>query len=173
MMMLSGVFPRDVGKRITPVKEVKKTGKFMMIVFFILIIYSVFLPLKLGTIWFFAGLGVYATGLIISFAALFSIAATKPGEPFTTGMYRYSRHPLVLGTILPLAGAGIASASWLFLLLVVTLTIISRFSLIIEERATVMKFGDSYKRYMAVAPRWIGLPRRDRDIILYQKGGNR
>jgi protein-S-isoprenylcysteine O-methyltransferase Ste14 len=158
-MMLSGRMPRDVGKRITPVREVKKISNFMMIVFFTMIIYSVFLPLKLGTVWFFIGLVVYLTGLIISFAALFSIAATKPGEPFITGMYRYSRHPLVLGTLLPMVGAGIASASWLFLLLSVILTVISRFSVVIEERATTTKFGDAYRRYMAKTPRWVGLPK--------------
>ena len=158
-MMLSGLMPKDIGKRITPVREVKKISNFMMIVFFTMIIYSVFLPLKLGTVWFFTGLAVYMIGFIISSAALFSIAATKPGEPFTTGMYRYSRHPLVLGTLLPMVGAGIASASWLFLLLSVILTVISRFSVVIEERATTMKFGDTYKRYMAKTPRWIGLPK--------------
>ena len=61
-MMPSGALPRDVGKRITPVKEVQKIGKFMMIVFFILILYSVFLPLKLRTMWFFTGLAVYVIG---------------------------------------------------------------------------------------------------------------
>jgi protein-S-isoprenylcysteine O-methyltransferase Ste14 len=60
---------------------------------------------------------------------------------------------------LPMAGAGIASASWLFLLLSVILTVISRFSVIIEERATTMKFGDTYKKYIAGTPRWIGLPK--------------
>jgi protein-S-isoprenylcysteine O-methyltransferase Ste14 len=158
-IMLTGLMPKDIGKRITPVREVKKVSNFMMIVFFTMIIYSVFLPLKLGTAWFFIGLAVYITGYIISFAALFSIAATKPGEPFTTCMYRYSRHPLVLGTLLPMAGAGIASASWFFLLLSVILTVISRFSVIIEERATTMKFGDTYKKYMTGTPRWIGLPK--------------
>ena len=121
--------------------------------------YSVFLPLKLGTAWFFAGLAVYIMGFFIFSAALFSIATTKPGEPFTTGMYRYSRHPMALGTLLPMIGAGIASASLHFLLLAVVLTVISHFAAIIEERATVVKYGDTYEKYMANTPRWIGLPK--------------
>jgi len=158
-IMLSGLLPGDIGSRIAPAKEVKKINNVMMIVFFTMILYSVFLPLKLGTVWFYTGLAVYITGCIISTAALFSIAATKPGKPFTTGIYRYSRHPIAIGTLLPMIGAGIASASWLFLMLAVILMVISRFLSIAEESATTNKFGDSYKEYIARTPRWIGLPK--------------
>ena len=158
-IMLSGALPKDIGKRITPAKEVKNINSVMMIVFFTMIIFSIFLPLKLGTVWFYVGLAVYLLGFIISSAALFSVAATKPGEPFTTGMYRYSRHPIALGTILPFVGAGIASASWLFLLLSIILMVISHFSVITEEDATTNKFGDSYREYINRTPRWIGIPK--------------
>jgi protein-S-isoprenylcysteine O-methyltransferase Ste14 len=74
-------------------------------------------------------------------------------------MYRYSRHPIALGTVLPFIGAGIASASWLFLLLAAILWIISHFSAIAEERATAKKFGEAYSEYMKKTPRWIGIPK--------------
>ena len=158
-IVLSGLLPKDIGKRITPVEEVKKINSVMLIVFFTMIIYSIFLPLKPGTIWFYAGLAVYLLGFIISTAALFSIAATKPGEPFTTGMYRYSRHPIAIGTLLPFIGVGIATASWLFLVLSAILMVISYFLAITEESATTKKFGDAYREYMKRTPRWIGLPK--------------
>jgi protein-S-isoprenylcysteine O-methyltransferase Ste14 len=158
-IMLSGLLPKDIGKRITPAKEVKKINNVMMIVFFIMIIYSIFLPLKLGTIWFYIGLAVYLLGFVISIAALVSIAATKPDEPFTTGIYRYSRNPIALGTLLPFIGAGIASASWLLLLLSAILMVISHFLVITEEGANLKKFGDAYREYMKITPRWIGLPK--------------
>jgi protein-S-isoprenylcysteine O-methyltransferase Ste14 len=158
-VMLSGLLPKDIGKRIAPNKEEGNTRRIMMIVFFTMIIYSIFLPLKLGTVWFCTGLAVYILGFIISIAALFSIAATKPGEPFTTGMYRYSRHPIALGTLLPFIGAGIATASWLFLLLSAILMVISHFLAMNEESATTKKFGDAYKEYIARTPRWLGIPK--------------
>jgi len=158
-IMLSGLLPKDIGKRITPNKEEGKTRRIMLIVFFIMLIYSIFLPLKLGTVWFYAGLVIYVLGFIISIAALFSIAATKPGEPFTTGMYRYSRHPIALGTLLPFIGAGIAAASWLFLLLSAILMVISHFLAMDEESSTAKKFGDAYKEYIARTPRWLGIPK--------------
>ena len=122
-------------------------------------IYSIFLPLKLGTVWFYAGLTVYLLGFFISITALFSIASTKPGEPFTAGMYRYSRHPLAMGTLFPFIGVGIATASWLFLLLSAILAVISHFLAITEEGATAKKFGDAYLKYMEKTPRWIGIPK--------------
>jgi protein-S-isoprenylcysteine O-methyltransferase Ste14 len=158
-IMLSGLLPKDIGKRITPAEEVKKINRVMLIVFFTMVIYTIFLPLKPGTIWFYAGLAVYLLGFIISTAALFSIAATKPGEPFTTGMYRYSRHPIAIGTLLPFIGVGIATASWLFLVLSAILMVISHFLAITEESATTKKFGDAYREYMKRTPRWIGLPK--------------
>jgi protein-S-isoprenylcysteine O-methyltransferase Ste14 len=157
-IMLSGLIP-NVGNRITPPKEVSKIRNVMLIVFFALIIYSVFLPLKTGTAWLYIGLFVYVLGFAVSISAFVSIAATEAGKPFTTGIYRYSRHPIALGTALPFIGAGIASTSWLFLLLSVILWIISHFSVITEERATAIKFGDAYSEYMKKTPRWFGIPK--------------
>ena len=158
LIMLSGLIP-NVGKRITPPKEVSRTRNVMLVVFFTLIIYSVFLPLKTGTPWLYTGLVVYLLGFAILVSAFLSIAVTKPGQVFTTGMYRYSRHPIALGTVLPFIGAGIASASWLFLLLTVIMWIISHFGIITEEKATAEKFGDAYREYMNRTPRWLGIPK--------------
>ena len=123
LIMLSGLIP-NVGDRITPPKEVSKTRSVMLIVFFAMIILSVFLPLKTGTAWMYAGLAVYLLGFAVFISAFMTIAATEQGKPFTTGMYRFSRHPIALGTVLPFIGAGIAAASWLFLLLSAVLWII-------------------------------------------------
>ena len=158
-IMLSGLLPKDIGKRIAPAEEVKEKNKFMLIVFFSLLIYSIFLPLKPGTAWFYTGFAIYLVGLFICVAAMVAIADTKPGEPFTTGIYRYSRHPISLGTLLPFIGTGIASASWLFLLLSAFLMVISHFLAITEEAATAKKFGNAYIKYMSRTPRWIGLPK--------------
>jgi protein-S-isoprenylcysteine O-methyltransferase Ste14 len=158
-IMLSGLLPKEIGKRIAPAKEVKEISNVMLVVFLTMIIYSIFLPLKLGTIWLYAGLAVYFLGFIISTTALVSIINTKPGEPFTTGMYRYSRHPIALGTLLPFIGAGIASASWLFLLLSAIMLVITHFLAITEEGTTAKKFGDAYREYMNRTPRWMGLPK--------------
>ena len=65
-ILLSGLLPKDIGKRIAPAKEVKKFSNVMLVVFFTMIVYSIFLPLKLGTVWFFTGLAVYLLGFVMS-----------------------------------------------------------------------------------------------------------
>jgi len=46
------------------------------IIAFIIILYSVFLPLKLGTIWLYAGLTIYVLGMIMYMIVLVNFATT-------------------------------------------------------------------------------------------------
>ncbi len=161
-ILLSMQIFKDVGKRIAHGEEEKKISTFVALFFFILLIYSIFLPLKLGTTWFYTGLSIYLLGLIILTIALANIAATPLGEPFTKGVYRYSRNPLSLGMLLTFLGVGVASASWLFLVLSAILMVITHFMVVIEERSCLNKFGNAYRKYMDRTPRWIGLPKSGR-----------
>ena len=151
-IMLTGLLPGDIGKRLEPSEETTPPRIAMMIVFFAMIVLSIFLPLKLGTAWFWVGLALYVLGIAVSCAALWTVGATRPGDPWTTGVYRYSRHPIALGTLLAMIGTGIASASWPFLLLAVILMVISHLSAVAEERATAEKFGEAYEAYLDSTP---------------------
>jgi protein-S-isoprenylcysteine O-methyltransferase Ste14 len=157
-IFLSQVF-KGVGEKIAHVEEEKKLGNLVALVSVIILIYSIFLPLKLGTPWFYTGLAIYLIGLIILTITVANIAATPPGEPFTIGMYRYSRHPLSLGMLFTFIGIGIASTSWLCLLLSAIILVITHFMLTIEERACLEKFGDAYGKYVKRTPRWLGIPK--------------
>ena len=144
-------------------KDDRALSNSMTLVFLLTIIYSVFLPLKLGRVWFYAGLPVYLTGMIIFTIAVRNVASTSFGQPFTKGIYRYSRHPLYLAMFLMLIGTGIASASWLFLLLSAVFIIPFVAGVKTEECSCLGRFGDSYKEYLERTPRWIGLPRSGKD----------
>ena len=125
-----------------------------------LCIYSIFLPLAVGTAWFFAGLPVYILGLVLITIAMLAFIATPLDKPNTTGLYRLSRHPMYLGILLMYIGIGIASASWVYLLLILAYLATYRTVFIIpEERMCCEKFGDSYREYMNNTPRWIGIPK--------------
>ena len=56
-----------------------------MILLCLAFIYSIFLPLKLGTVWLYIGLLIHIFGLIMFILAIASIATTPHGEPFTKG----------------------------------------------------------------------------------------
>ena len=129
------------------------------ILFFGLFIYSIFLPLKLGTAWFYMGLALCLLGVIVWTTAIVNVAKVPLGEPFTKGLYRYSRHPMTLASFLLYIGAGIASASWVFLLLSIVLIVLTLFLTRAEERHCLEKWGDAYRKYMDRTPRWIGIPK--------------
>jgi protein-S-isoprenylcysteine O-methyltransferase Ste14 len=123
------------------------------------IIYSIFLPLKLNTIWFYIGLLIYLFGLILQLTVLYTLRKAKPDRPWTTGPYRYSRHPIYFGLFLMVIGISIMSLSWLFLLIVIIFAIPLLIAASAEERYCLEKYGKEYQDYMERTPRWIGLPK--------------
>jgi protein-S-isoprenylcysteine O-methyltransferase Ste14 len=126
---------------------------------FVLFAYSIFLPLKLGTIWFFAGFIIYLLGAIIMTAGMLSFFATAADKLVTTGVYRFSRNPIYFGMFLIFGGTGIACVSWIFLLLTAVFIIVLHIFIVSEERSCLQKYGDPYLEYMNRTPRWIGIPK--------------
>jgi protein-S-isoprenylcysteine O-methyltransferase Ste14 len=123
-------------------------------------VYSIFLPLKLGTIWFYMGLPIVLVGVVTYVMVIVSFVTTPVGsEPMTTGLYRYSRHPMYISQLVMFIGAGIASASWLFLLLAIGYAALGLIYVGSEENICLGKYGDTYREYMSRTPRWIGIPK--------------
>jgi protein-S-isoprenylcysteine O-methyltransferase Ste14 len=121
--------------------------------------YSIFLPLKLGTIWFYAGLAIFLTGLVVLTAATVNFATTPMDVPVIRGIYHYSRHPMYLASLLIYFSVGIAAASWIFLLVFVVQSVSIRISAVEEERFCLGKYGEAYHEYIDRTPRWLGLPK--------------
>ena len=141
-------------------KTEKRISIFTNFILFLgLFIYSIFLPLQLGTAWFYTGLAICVLGVAAWTIAMVNIANIPLGEPWAKGLYRYSRHPMVLSSYLIFIGAGIASASWIFLLFSIVFIILSAALVIAEERHCLEKFGTAYREYMNRTPRWIGIPK--------------
>ena len=156
------LFFRRENERICPTstsESEKRADIIWGIIFFLVIVYCIFLPLKLGTAWFYTGLAIFILGVILSTILNVNIATTPTDVPITTGLYRYSRHPIYLTGIFRLVGMGIASASWVFLLLPASLLIGLFIFAGSEERDTTEQYGEAYREYMNRTPRWIGLPK--------------
>lgn len=139
----------------------KRLFGFSRVVMFLPIIYSIFLPLRSGTMWFYVGLPIALVGLIMLLTVWVSFATTPVGdEPITTGLYRYSRHPMYLTGFFMDIGISIACASWLFLLLAIASMLFSHVRFAgFEEQSCLEKYGDAYREYMNRTPRYIGIPK--------------
>jgi protein-S-isoprenylcysteine O-methyltransferase Ste14 len=152
----------DVGKKMTEVPyQGREKSAFMtsLGVMFILVLYSVFLPLQPGTVRFYAGLALYLVGLLPYLAAVGVIATTPRGQPWTRGIYRFSRHPMTVSTTIAWTGASLAAGSWILLVLSLVSMALQKAEATAEERGCLEIYGDEYRGYLDRTPRWIGLPK--------------
>jgi protein-S-isoprenylcysteine O-methyltransferase Ste14 len=123
------------------------------------IIYSIFLPLKLGTVWLYAGLPIFAIALAMQVIITISVSNTPLDNPVTKGAYRISRHPIYFSGFLIFVGISIASASWVILLCALLWIVFLNAAARNEEHFLVEQHGDVYRDYMKRTPRWIGIPK--------------
>jgi len=138
-------------------KKEKRANTLGMVLLVLAGLYSIFLPLRLGTVWFYVGLAIYLLGLGMLATAMVNVATTPLGHTFAGGMYRYSRHPLYVSMFIMWVGVSVASASWLFLLLSVLVMGLEASQAVAEERGCLELYGDEYRQYLNVTPRWIGI----------------
>jgi len=125
-------------------------------------IYSIFLPLKIGSVWLYVGLPIFAVSLLMSVTTLFNIASSSIDKPVTKGAYRFSRHPMYFSGFLMFISIAISCASWVVFLCGVLWIGLWQIVVPTEERILIEKYGDAYRKYAARTPRWIGIPKRQR-----------
>ena len=142
-----------------PGQAYKIAGLLSMLLWLLSTTYSIFLPLKLGTTWFVIGLIIFLIGLVINTIATINFATTPMNELVTRGVYRYSRHPLYAALFLIYFSVGIASASWIFLLVTIMWAVLASISVKDEERYCLEKYGNAYREYMNRTPTWLGIPK--------------
>ena len=141
-------------------KSERNVSTIANLVWLIALVYSVFLPFQLNTLWFYIGLAIFVIGLLVLAAATMSFMTTPVDELITKGIYRISRHPMYLSTFLICMGTGIATASWIFMLLSMLMAYCFRGEALIEERVCLEQYGRDYQEYTERVPRWIGIPRQ-------------
>ena len=120
-------------------------------------LYSIFLPLKINTIWFYIGSLIFLFGFIFDLSILITLRSVKPDEPFTNGPFKYSRHPAYFALFMILISISIMSLYWVFLLIVIICGIHLVIVAPVEEKYCMEKYGKAYEEYIERTPRWIGL----------------
>jgi len=140
-------------------KRDKVIGHIANIITAIAFLYAIFLPFKLGTIWFYIGIFIFLLAVALLIAASIGFITTPTDKPVTKGIYRYSRHPLYFSCLLALIAIGITTASWIVLLAAILFFILVNIITGSEEQYCKEKYGDTYIKYLNKVPRWIGIPK--------------
>ncbi len=142
-------------------KKVKNLITALTVPIFGAYFYSIFLPLKLNTVWFYIGLCTYMLGFSIQIIAWLNLAKSSVDKPVTKGVYRFSRNPMYIGEFFVYLGIAIVCISWIFLLIVIDYIALSYVWAKFEEDECLKKYGDSFREYRNRIPRWIGRPKSD------------
>ena len=156
---VTALYPKDVARRQFGMPEFNRTERLIAYIQFVLcfgiIVYAVFVPLKLGTAWFWTGLVIFGLGMVGYTLALASFASTPLNEPVVKGLYRISRHPIYMtSSFLAWIGVGLATASWIIILTTTVGTLLMHNSVLAEERLCLAKYGEAYRKYMQKVPRY-------------------
>ena len=157
-VILAPLVSKEALKKVLTSFTVNKTEKMIMNILhpmtYALIIYSVFVPLKLGTMWFYVGLFLFVVGATIYTIATVNFITTPLDKLVTKGVYRVSRHPIHFSYFVMYLGIGIACASWILLLCSVVYMILQDILHSAEERFCLDRYGDAYREYMNKTPRY-------------------
>jgi protein-S-isoprenylcysteine O-methyltransferase Ste14 len=161
------ILPKIFGKRgsgedLGLIKKEKILSIIYLSIVFASYAYTIFLPLKLGTIWFYAGLLVYLLGMFIENLAMLSFYTTPVEKPVTKGVYSISRNPQYVGDFFINISISIACLSWIFLLVAIVNLLLLRNFVVAEEHFLLDKYGNAYRDYMNRTPRWIGIPKSEK-----------
>ena len=127
---------------------------------------SIFVPVNFGVL-FFIGFPIFVVGLVIGELALFSFAYHKGLT--TSRIHHYSRNPIYVGTTIMYLGLtliGWTESVWSIIFLIYFIITIPYFhwTVLLEEKFLIKKYGDTYKEYLKNTPRYLGIPRKSDHI---------
>lgn len=125
---------------------------------------SIFTPINFGPL-FWIGLPLFITGIALNVIAMHSFAHFTSGVN-TSGIYRYSRHPMYVGGFFFFSGLcliGWSTSVWsiVFLTLFLFYVPFTHWTALLEESFLMKKYGDSYRGYMNKVPRYIRKAEKD------------
>lgn len=150
-------------------------GLFLVILPWQVLQLDVLVSQYLETILTYAGALLFLVGSVLLFAGAYYLARRGDGTPLlldppkrmvVAGPYAYIQHPMLLGFLMMAFGEALWFRSVLLGVYAVLLTLVGNlFVIYVEEPGLEKRFGEDYRAYRAVTPRWLPLERRRKDVI--------
>ncbi len=149
---------KEVGKRATDISWYtladKRNAIISSLLQAVLLILSVFVPLKAGSAWFWIGAVIYIAAFAGFIKAFYDYAAAPADKAAQGGIYRLSRNPMYFFYFLGMAGVCVASASLWLLIVIVPFAIYNHLVVLGEERYCERAYGREYLEYKRKTPRY-------------------
>ena len=118
------------------------------------IVYGIWTPLKIGTVWFNVGSVITIAGFILCTIANHNYMTAPLDKAITNGLYKISRNPLYLFSGIVMIGISIAAASWIMLVIIALYSTFNHQIIKSEERYCLKTYGDEYREYMKKTARY-------------------
>jgi protein-S-isoprenylcysteine O-methyltransferase Ste14 len=118
------------------------------------VILIILTPLKPGSPVFILGAGLVVLGLAGLVKALFDFKNTPLDLPVTRGLYKVSRHPQVCMSSMVILGICLAIGSWLGVFAFLGARLFEHYGIVAEEEVCLKQYGETYRRYMKLVPRY-------------------
>lgn len=162
------IFPEHYKKKVLTMPKFDNAltqiiGTFNFILFQGLIIMSIFIPIKYKYMFFIPGIALFSVGHVFYTMSLINYATTNPNKPVVKGIYRYSRNPQQIMTIIMWLGAGLAMSNYLVLIICLIQVITVYPTFIAQEEYCIKKYGNTYSEYMNKTPRYLGIPKHKKE----------
>jgi protein-S-isoprenylcysteine O-methyltransferase Ste14 len=110
-------------------------------------LYSLFVPLAIGSPGFLPGLLVFAAAMVVLGMGTHAYQTTPENRLITKGIYRVSRNPGYFGTFCAYVGMGLMGASWPVLGLALAHFFMYQITVRYEERMCHELYPDEFVRY--------------------------
>lgn len=114
------------------------------------------LAVQPGRLSFWPGVLVYALGTAGYTWTVVAFARPPTPGVLRSGPYAISRHPMYAFYFVYFLGIALLTASWLYLVLLVTFQIATHALVLSEERWCAGEFGDEYRAYCREVNRYLG-----------------
>jgi protein-S-isoprenylcysteine O-methyltransferase Ste14 len=132
----------------------KYTALISTSIFYLTLLYSIVVPLKIGTVWFYLGSIIYLFGIVPYIIGMSNFANTPLNEPVVIGVYKIYRNPMYFFSSVTVCGMGIAGASWAIIFFISLYALLNHYTILSEEKYCSEKYGESYLKYTQSVPRY-------------------
>lgn len=120
-----------------------------------LIVYVFFLKIRLTTPWFYMGLAVYISGVLLLVVSCIHFARPMESGLNTEGVYRFSRNPMYVAYFLYFLGCCMLTGSYVLLAVLLVFQLSAHWIILAEERWCGEVFGEAYGQYKKDVRRYL------------------